>query len=191
MRTAIREGAAHKLKPSPFRLDPAPLQSASGLRRDAVLVFLNKVMRTSFQDSEFDICMSMENSQESPGSTDETVHLNAAAPSKGRPKKGKSNISPAERHNQERWNTAIERCMVAHCSNMQDLSRRTIPRHLTGHRTTIISSPLLLLLAILPWTCHNTALTIPTLSLPHTRASITMPDAETPTGHRATVISSL
>jgi hypothetical protein len=67
---------------------------------------------------------------------------------------------------------ATGRCMVAHCSNIQDLSRRTIPRHLTGHRTIIISSPLLLLLDILHQTRHNTALPIPMLSLPHTRASI-------------------
>jgi hypothetical protein len=86
---------------------------------------------------------------------------------------------------------AETRCMVAHCSNMQDLSRRTIPRRLTGHHTTIISSPLLLLLAILHWTCHNTALTIPTLSPPHTHAYITMPDAETPTGPCTTITSSL
>jgi hypothetical protein len=39
-------------------------------------------------------------------------------------------------------------CMVAHCSDMQDLSQRTILRHLTGHHTTIISSPLLLLLEL-------------------------------------------
>jgi hypothetical protein len=82
-------------------------------------------------------------------------------------------------------------CMVAHGSNRQDLSRCTTPRCLTGDRTTIISSPLLLLLAISHWTCHSTALTIPTLSPPHTCASITMPDAETPTGHCTTIISSL
>jgi hypothetical protein len=85
----------------------------------------------------------------------------------------------------------LMRCMVAHCSNMQDLSRCTTLRCLTGHRTTIISSPLLLLLAVLHWTPHNTALTIPKLSLPHIRTSITRPDTETPTGHRTTITSSL
>jgi hypothetical protein len=84
-----------------------------------------------------------------------------------------------------------EWCMVAHCSNMQDLSRRTIPRRLTGHCTTIISSPLLLLLALLHWNRHNTALTMLTLSLPHTSTSIKMPDTETPTGHRTTITSAL
>jgi hypothetical protein len=72
--------------------------------------------------------------------------------------------------------------MVAHCSDMQDLSRRTIPRHLTGHHTTIISSPLLLLINILHWTHHSIALSIPTLSLLHTCTSIVTPEAEKPNG---------
>jgi hypothetical protein len=81
--------------------------------------------------------------------------------------------------------------MVVHCSDMQDLSQHTILRCLTGHHTTIMSLPLLLLLDKLHWTHHTTALPILMLSLLHTCTCVAMLDAETPTGLHSTITSSL
>jgi hypothetical protein len=55
-------------------------------------------------------------------------------------------------------------CMVAHCSNMQDLSRRTIPRHLQDTALPLhpcYGSP------ISRFTMPGASFSIPTASLPH------------------------
>jgi hypothetical protein len=61
----------------------------------------------------------------------------------------------------------------------------------TGHRGTIISSPLLLLLELLHWTHHPNTLSILTLSIPHTSISAKVRNTETTAGHRITVTSQL
>jgi hypothetical protein len=61
----------------------------------------------------------------------------------------------------------------------------------TGHRSTIISLPLLILFELLHWTHHPNALSIPTLPMPHISISVKARNTETPTGHHTTIISSL
>jgi hypothetical protein len=66
-----------------------------------------------------------------------------------------------------------ERCMVAHCSNMQDLSRRTIPRRLQDTAPPShprYDSP------IPRFTMPGASFSIPTASLPHIRTHTATPD---------------
>jgi hypothetical protein len=81
------------------------------------------------------------------------------------------------------------RCMVPHSSDMQDLSWRTIPRHLQDTTLPLCPRHLLLFLESRHQTHHYHALSTLMLLLPHISIPVTVHNTKTPTGRCNTITS--